>query len=141
MITGTFSLSLLKRTAIAIPLFAGGLIVLFRAGGDVLQGLALGFFGCAAIILGAIILALPLARLIAEPIGSLFWPVLWVLARLIEFGGRLLAAAPFIIRAIVTVIFQVLQFLLIAAVSIFIYERWRPSPDPSLNAVALSFHP
>ena len=32
------------------------------------------FIGCAAFIMGAVIVAAPLAELIAEPAGNLFWP-------------------------------------------------------------------
>ena len=69
--------SLLIRSAVATPFLASGLVILSRAGGSdsALQGYAVGLFGCASVILGAVILAFPLARLIAEPAGSLFYPI------------------------------------------------------------------
>lgn len=67
-------INLLKRFLFAMPFFAFGFFVLFRAEGGLFQGFAAGLFGCAALITGAIIIAFPLARLIAEPSGSLFWP-------------------------------------------------------------------
>lgn len=66
-------ISLLKRSIIALPLFAVGMSLLLRAG-DVLNVISSVLFGCAALILGAIIVAFPLARLFAEPSGNLFCP-------------------------------------------------------------------
>ncbi len=66
-------ISLAKRGLVAAPFFAVGFFVLFRAGGSLGEGAAGGLFGCALLIGGAIIFALPLARLIAEPFGSLYW--------------------------------------------------------------------
>jgi hypothetical protein len=57
---------------IGFPLAIGGIIMLFRA--DSAHSPGGGLFACAAIIMGAVILARPLARLIAEPSGNLFYP-------------------------------------------------------------------
>jgi len=65
---------LLKRTLLALPCFALGYFLLLRAGGGFLRVFALGLLGCACILIGAIILAFPLACLIAEPLGNLFYP-------------------------------------------------------------------
>jgi tetratricopeptide (TPR) repeat protein len=67
-------LSLLKRAPIAVLFLLIGILILFRAGGDLLQAFAMSLLGCASIIVAAIILAFPLARLIAESSGNLFWP-------------------------------------------------------------------
>jgi hypothetical protein len=66
--------SLLKRSLIAVPFFVLGFFVLFHAQGGLVGGFAMGLLGCGAIIVGAIVIAFPLARLIAEPSGSLFLP-------------------------------------------------------------------
>ncbi len=66
--------SLLKRLPLAVGLFIGGFLVLMRAGGSHMQSLGIGLVGCGLLIAGAIILARPLAQLLAEPSGSLFWP-------------------------------------------------------------------
>ncbi len=65
---------LFKRALLAAPCFALGYVLLLRADGSFLQVFALGLLGCACILIGAIILAFPLARLVAEPLGSLFYP-------------------------------------------------------------------
>lgn len=57
---------------IGFPLTIGGTIMLFRA--DRAHSPGGGLFACALIISGAIVLARPLASLIAEPSGSLFYP-------------------------------------------------------------------
>ncbi len=69
--------SLAIRIVIGAPLLVVGWVMLGRAqaGGGALQVYALGLFACAGIISGAVILAFPLARLLAEPCGSLFYPV------------------------------------------------------------------
>jgi hypothetical protein len=56
--------SLTLRGILGVPLFIGGTWMLFR--GNPL--------GCALIIVAAVVLAGPIARLIAEPSGSLFYP-------------------------------------------------------------------
>jgi hypothetical protein len=69
-------ISLLKRVAVAGSILAIGLIILARAqaSGSPIQGMGMGLFGCACIIFGATIIAFPLARLVAEPAGNLFYP-------------------------------------------------------------------
>lgn len=68
--------SLLIRLAVGTPFLVIGLVILARAGGSAstAHGYAMGLFGCAGVILGSVILAFPLASLIAEPVGSLFYP-------------------------------------------------------------------
>ena len=69
-------ISLLKRAAVAGPILAIGLVILYRTqvSGSPAQGAGMGLFGCAFIIIAAIILAFPLASIVAEPAGSLFYP-------------------------------------------------------------------
>lgn len=69
-------LSLLKRVLIAVPFVALSFFLLSRAGGggSLLGAYAMGLLGCASMIAVAIVVAFPLARLIAEPSGSLYWP-------------------------------------------------------------------
>ncbi len=69
-------ISLLVRVGVAGSVLLVGLVVLGRAAGagSPAAGYAIGLFGCAIIITGAIILAFPIARLLAEPVGSLFYP-------------------------------------------------------------------
>jgi len=57
---------------IGFPLAIGGTIMLFCA--DRAHSPGGGLFACAAIIAGAIVFAMPLARLVAEPSGNLFYP-------------------------------------------------------------------
>jgi hypothetical protein len=57
---------------IGFPLTIGGAIMLFSA--DHAHSPGGGIFACAAIIAGATVLAWPLARLVAEPSGKLFYP-------------------------------------------------------------------
>ena len=65
--------SLLRRVLVAAPVFAVGACILLKAqGGFAATGPML--IGMAFIVAGALILAIPLARLIAEPWGSLFYP-------------------------------------------------------------------
>lgn len=67
-------ISILKRSLLALPLFVLGSCLMSRAEGDMLSGFATAAFGAAALVAGAIVLAFPLARLIAEPFGNLFYP-------------------------------------------------------------------
>lgn len=74
---GDIFLGILKRAVLASPFFALGYYILFRAsdsGDGVVGAFDLSLFGFAGIILGAIIVAFPLARLAAEASGNLFWP-------------------------------------------------------------------
>jgi tetratricopeptide (TPR) repeat protein len=66
--------SLGRRLLFAAPFAAFGLFAFSHAGGSPLQGIAAGLFGCAGVLMAAIILARPLARLFAESSGLLFWP-------------------------------------------------------------------
>jgi len=66
--------SLVRRVLFAVVCFALGFFVLFRTGGSMLEGYAGGLMGCACIIAGAIVLAFPLARLLSESSGGLFYP-------------------------------------------------------------------
>lgn len=66
--------SLFKRSLLGIPLVVFGYLVLCSPAGGALQSYAGGAFGCVFIICGAIVLAFPLARLLAEPWGNWFWP-------------------------------------------------------------------
>jgi len=63
-----------KRLLIAALLIGPGYCIARTASGGALQALALLLFGFAAMIVGAVILAFPLARLVAESSGSLFFP-------------------------------------------------------------------
>ena len=63
---------LLKRSILAAPFFLIGWYVLHKT--TALDNIGLAFFGLAIMIVGAIILAFPLAELFAEPTGNLFWP-------------------------------------------------------------------
>ncbi|MFC1497909.1 hypothetical protein ACFLS1_05485 [Verrucomicrobiota bacterium] len=65
--------SLVLRGIIGLPLLVGGIIMLFSASDAHNPGI--GLYACALIIPGAIVLAYPLARFLAEPAGSLFYPV------------------------------------------------------------------
>jgi tetratricopeptide (TPR) repeat protein len=65
---------LLKRALMAAPFFAFGYFVLFSVSGGVVRGFGMSLFGFAGIITGAIIVGFPLARLVAESSGGLFWP-------------------------------------------------------------------
>ena len=65
--------ALLKRSTIALPLLALGLSLLFRGGADIFSGFAIGLLGCAAVLAGAIALAFPLAGLLAQPTGSIYF--------------------------------------------------------------------
>lgn len=67
-------LSLGRRLLVALPFLGFGVLLLFRAGGGWGAGAAQGLFGSAMILIAAVILAFPLARLLAEPVGSLFYP-------------------------------------------------------------------
>ena len=57
---------------IGLPLAVGGTVLLFRAG--VTGSPAGGLTACAVLVVGAVVLAAPLARLAAGPSGRLFWP-------------------------------------------------------------------
>ena len=65
---------LLKRVLLAAPFVAFGYFELFRVGGGVVQVFGLSLLGFAGLITGAIIVAFPLASLVAECTGNLFWP-------------------------------------------------------------------
>jgi hypothetical protein len=60
------------RGILGLPFFVGGVIVLHRAHASPDPGS--GFLGCALIIAAAVTMAGPVARLIAEPAGNLFYP-------------------------------------------------------------------
>lgn len=64
---------LFVHALVAAPFFAAGLMILFREKENPADVYGGGLQGCACIILGAMILARPLARLLAEPFGNLFW--------------------------------------------------------------------
>jgi len=66
--------SLIKRVLIAVPFLVLGLFIMSRASGGMLGVYAGVLLGCAGIIVAAIILAFPLARLVVESSGKLFWP-------------------------------------------------------------------
>lgn len=63
-----------RRALLAAPCFGAGFLLLARADDNVAKGLAFGLLGCAGLLLGAILLAPPLARLFAESTGGLFYP-------------------------------------------------------------------
>ncbi|MBU0714475.1 MAG: hypothetical protein KJ964_03835 [Verrucomicrobia bacterium] len=65
---GGLFIRLLKRVILAILLFVAGFYLLHQG------NLGLLVIGFAPIILGAVIVAFPLAELFAEPTGNLFWP-------------------------------------------------------------------
>jgi len=65
---GGLFIRLLKRSILAAALFLIGFYLLHQG------NIAFVFIGFAPIILGAIIIAFPLAELFAEPTGNLFWP-------------------------------------------------------------------
>lgn len=67
-------MKLLKRALLAAPCIALGFFFLFRAGGSVLGVVGMALLGYACMLTGAIILAFPLADLLAEPLGKLFYP-------------------------------------------------------------------
>lgn len=68
---------LARRLLFALPLFilggSGKIIARYAGDGAMLPGFAAGLLSTACILLGAIIVATPLARMIAEPFGSLFF--------------------------------------------------------------------
>lgn len=64
------------RLLIALPLFTAGMwgrVFAEKLGGGALGTFATGLLCAASILLGAIVLANPLARLLAEPFGGLFF--------------------------------------------------------------------
>lgn len=66
--------SLARRAIIGMPFLIVGFVFLLRTDGCSRgEALIRGLLGCSAIIVSAIILAFPLARLIAEPAGNLFY--------------------------------------------------------------------
>lgn len=65
---GNLFINLLKRLILAALLFSAGFYLLRQGNITFL------FFGFAAFIFGAMIVAFPLAELFAEPTGNLFWP-------------------------------------------------------------------
>lgn len=62
------------RGILGVPIFVGGVLTLFAAHGNANVGG--GFIGCGLIIAAAVMLGGPVARLIAEPAGSLFYPTM-----------------------------------------------------------------
>ena len=67
-------ISLLLRALVAAPFFVAGYI-LYRGGGDSVAEMGRALLGCACVVVGAMIVAFPLARLLAEPAGDFFYPV------------------------------------------------------------------
>lgn len=67
-------MSLLKRILVAALFVALGFFALSRATGHLLQIYATSLLGFACFIVATVILAFPLARLMAEPAGGLFYP-------------------------------------------------------------------
>lgn len=65
---GDIFFRLFKRFLLAALFFLAGFYLLYQG------NIGFSFFGFAAFIVGAIILAFPLAELLAEPTGNLFWP-------------------------------------------------------------------
>ena len=66
--------SLGRRSIAGVPLLIASFLVLGGAGGDLLSGFAFGLIGCGLLVAAAIVYAQPLARLCAQPFGSLFFP-------------------------------------------------------------------
>jgi len=67
--------SIFKRGLIAAPFLIFGFYMMFRAGGGPAQIFATVLLGCGGLILGAVIIAFPLAGLFAEPSGNLYYPM------------------------------------------------------------------
>ena len=67
-------LEIAGRGLIASLFFILGFYLLTGAGGNMLNVYAIGLFGCAAMLTGSLIIAPSIARLFAEPLGSLFYP-------------------------------------------------------------------
>ena len=58
----------------AIPYFVGAFIFFLKPDGNIVEGFGLGLLGASLLVLGAVIMAIPLARFVAELSGSLFLP-------------------------------------------------------------------
>ena len=64
-----------KWLLITAPFFGGGFVVLHKGheAGHMVAGFGFGLLGVALLLTGAVLLALPLARVFAEPFGAIFW--------------------------------------------------------------------
>jgi len=63
-----------KYMLFAGPCFYGAFSLFLRPDGNIVEGFGFGLMGASLLVLGATIIAIPVARLIAEPAGNLFLP-------------------------------------------------------------------
>jgi hypothetical protein len=68
--------SLSLRAVLGLPLTIGGIVMFFVADavGNAAMKLGLALVAYGMTMMGAVVLARPLARLIAEPFGAIYWP-------------------------------------------------------------------